>query len=172
MTIRYQEVVCGFILPLVTAGGSKQKEEGVEFKLLCAQRPDDAEHFASMYEFVGGKVDPGENHHGALVREIKEELDVVVEIVEEIPAFHFNHAPKMDKKTGGQIEFQLYFYWCRLLPNRDGSEPIPKALASQRVVWLTPKEMNEVRFCPGDDDIIEALGNGTLRPGSLQRGTA
>lgn len=151
--IQHRDVVCGFILPASD-----------EFRLLCAQRPDDAEHFPSMYEFVGGKVDQGETHHAALIREIKEEMDVEVEILEDKPAFHFNHAPKMDKRSGGQIEFRLFFYWCRLLPN----EPEPKALASQKVIWLTPQEMTGLQFCPGDEDIIQAMNDGSLRPACLQ----
>lgn len=160
MTIRYQDVVCGFILP---QEGSSDREEQ-DFKLLCAQRPDDAEHFPSLYEFIGGKVDAGETHHAALIREIKEELDVKVEIVENEVAFHFNHAPKLDKKLGGQVEFRLFFYWVRLIRNQDGSDPAPKALASQRVVWLTPIQMSKLHFCTGDADIIQALTKGTLRP--------
>lgn len=153
-------MVCGFILP--EEGPSRSKEG--DFKLLCAQRPEDAEHFPSLYEFIGGKVDLGETHYAALIREIKEELDVEVEIVQDEVAFHFNHAPKQDKKLGGQVEFRLFFYWVRLIRNRDGSNPAPKALASQKVTWLTPHQMGKLPFCTGDEDIIQRLADGTLRP--------
>ncbi|UZJ56452.1 hypothetical protein CBS101457_005772 [Exobasidium rhododendri] len=162
MTIRSQDVVCAFILPQETDAEAGAKGE---FKLLCAQRPDDAEYFPSLYEFVGGKVEQDEHHHSALIREVKEELDVRIEVIQSKAAFTFHHPPKLDKKSGGQVLFQLYFYWARLLPNLDGSAPNPKALASQKVVWLTPQEMGNVSFCSGDEDIIAALGKGTLRPG-------
>lgn len=165
MTIRQQDVVCAFILPLEDDRAAKADEiYATEFKLLCAQRPADAEYFPSMYEFVGGKVDAGESHHEALIREVKEELDVRIEVIQEEVAYTFSHPQKLDRKRGDQVIFRLFFYWTRLMRDEDGTDPKPKALASQKVEWLTPLQMNKLTFCSGDEDIILALGEGTLRP--------
>ena len=159
--MRRQDVVCAFILPQ----GHDEADDGRgEFKLLCAQRHDDADYFPSLYEFVGGKVDDGETHHAALVREVEEELGVRVALVQSEPAFTFSHPPKRDVKRGDIVVFHLFFYWARLVANPDGSAPAPRPLASQKVLWLTPQEMTKVSFCSGDEDIIVALGDGSLRP--------
>lgn len=170
MTVRYQDVVCAFIVDqksIETTFSSSQ------FRILCSQRYDDAEHFPSMFEFPGGKVDEGENHLDTMERECFEELGIKVDTINSQrlengmkitditlqPCYSFNHAPKEDKRLGGLITFRLFFYWAKIV---DSSKPRP--LASQKLVWLTPEEMAKLTFCPGDEGIIQDMISGTLRP--------
>lgn len=170
MTLRHQEVVCAFIIHEGT--GANDDTHDV-IRLLCAQRYDDAEHFPSMYEFPGGKVDAGESHVSALRRECREELGIDIDIVADArastsetqatPCYAFDHAPKEDKRSGGTVLFRLSFYWARIR-TETGANSEPKALASQKVEWLTAEQMKALEFCPGDEGIIEAMDKGTLRP--------
>lgn len=169
MATRYQDVVCAFLL------ADEEEEQGEAIRLLCAQRYADAEHFPDLYEFPGGKVDEGESHAQALRRECREELGIEVELLggdKEAagPCYTFSHQPKADSRLGGMVVFRLFFYWAkRTFANRsDAQKSEPQALASQRVVWLTPQEMAQHVFCPGDEGIIDALNAGTLRPPSAQ----
>jgi 8-oxo-dGTP diphosphatase len=60
-------------------------------KILCVQRGDNKrEYIAFKYEFPGGKVEEGETKEEALVREIKEELNVPISVVHEF--LTVNHA--------------------------------------------------------------------------------
>jgi len=53
-----------------------------EGKYLVTQRPDDGRHNGGRWEFPGGKLDFGENPRDSLKREIKEEIDIEVEVKE------------------------------------------------------------------------------------------
>jgi 8-oxo-dGTP diphosphatase len=72
---KYNRVVVGFI------------ERGEE--ILIAQRPKDVDQ-SGLWEFPGGKCEPGETTEQALVRELKEELGVTVKQAE--PLFEFEHS--------------------------------------------------------------------------------
>ena len=171
MTVRYQDVVCAFIVKDEGKDefNSETKSDSSQNRILCAQRYDNAEHFPSMYEFPGGKVDKGETHIQTMIRECREELGVEVEPLytneekgdKEVikPCYSFNHEPKQDKRLGGLVTFRLFFYWAKIVNKVE-----PKALASQKLEWLTPKEMGKLIFCPGDEGIIQDMISGTLRP--------
>lgn len=150
----YQDVVCAFVVA-----------QQPPLQILCTLRRSDAEHFPGMYEFPGGKVDPGESHLEALQRECEEELGVQIRVLhsegmDAEPCYHFSHDPRPDKKLGEQVTFRLWFYWARL----DPASCSPQALAADEMAWMTPAQMNQVPFCPGDEGIIQAFNDGTLRP--------
>ncbi|PWN37061.1 uncharacterized protein FA14DRAFT_176365 [Meira miltonrushii] len=169
MTVRYQDVVCAFIVEDKQSKASEEVTNSSSFRVLCSQRYDDAEHFPSMYEFPGGKVDEGETHIQTMKRECSEELGIEVEpivsnstegdVIAIKPCYSFHHEPKQDKRLGGLVTFRLFFYWAKIVNNSQ-----PKALASQKVEWLTPEQMGKLTFCPGDEGIIEDMLSGTLRP--------
>lgn len=169
MTVRYQDVVCAFLVENEDNQQSKEELSSTTFRVLCSQRYDDAEHFPSMYEFPGGKVDEGETHIQTMKRECLEELGITVEpiIPHRIegdehnvePCYAFHHEPKQDKRLGGLVTFRLFFYWAKMIDKAN-----PKALASQKVEWLTPEEMGKLTFCPGDEGIIQDMLSGALRP--------
>lgn len=94
------------------------------------------------WEFPGGKLEPGESAEQALVREIREELDVTVEVgrllktVEyDYPAFHLS----MD------------CFLCRIT---DGEIFLREAQSGK---WLTAGELLSVRWLPADETILDAL---------------
>ena len=60
-------------------------------RVLIAQRPE-GKQLAGLWEFPGGKVDPGERPEAALIRELKEELDIDVNEVCLAPFVFASHA--------------------------------------------------------------------------------
>ena len=101
-------------------------------------------HLAGLWEFPGGKTDPGEPHGDALRRELREELGVDADV--------------------GDLEYQtshvypdrtvaLYFYRCRLQ-----SEPRP--LLGQEMRWVTKPELAALGFPPADAELIDRLVSG------------
>ena len=98
-------------------------------------------HLAGYWEFPGGKLDAGETHQAALVREMREELAVPVE-VGGLVLTSTHHYPERS--------VSLYFYSCEL-----GGEPRP--LLGQQMRWVAPEDLNRLEFPPADEELIALL---------------
>lgn len=97
-----------------------------------------------LWEFPGGKVEPGESMEECVKREIKEELALDIEVGEELIVV--NHAYT-------HFKVSLHVHMCRYL----GGEP--KAIASQEIRWVTLDTIDEYPFPKANSTIIETLKN-------------
>jgi 8-oxo-dGTP diphosphatase len=97
---------------------------------------------AGMWEFPGGKVEPGESETAALVRECAEELAVRVEIGDRV-------GRNVRMAHGRSV---LKVYAARLL---HGDRP--KALEHSALRWLSAAELDTVTWLPADAPIVAAL---------------
>lgn len=104
-------------------------------------------HLAGLWEFPGGKVDPGETHAAALKRELREELDVEVEVGECV--YQTTHA--YPERT-----VELYFYRCSL-------KGVPRPLLGQEMRWVPRAELRALGFPPADTEFIELLTTSDAR---------
>lgn len=98
-------------------------------------------HLAGMWEFPGGKIDPGETHSAALQRELREELDVEVEVHDCV--YRTTHA--YPERT-----VELYFYRCSL-------KGVPRPLLGQEMLWVPRAELRSLGFPPADTELMELL---------------
>ena len=96
-----------------------------------------------LWEFMGGKIEPGETPEQALARECWEELALEIENERIIDSVVHEYPEKTIRLT--LIE-------CTPKP---GS--IPKALEHQDIRWVTPDDMPSLPFCPADGDLIQRL---------------
>ena len=101
-------------------------------------------HLAGMWEFPGGKIDQDEPHAAALRRELREELDVEVDVGERM--YHTVHA--YDDRT-----VELHFYRC-------GLKGEPRPLLGQQMRWVPRAELATLGFPPADTELIEMLTKG------------
>ena len=95
-----------------------------------------------LWEYVGGKVEPGETKEQALARECKEELDIVVEAKDVF--YEVDHVYP-------DITIHLTLF------NAVIKEGTPKLLEHNDIRWITPKEIPNFEFCPADEDINEHI---------------
>ena len=113
--------------------------EGERF--LACQRPASKAR-ALLWEFVGGKVEPGETLEQALIRECREELDVTV-------------APRDVFMT---VIHEYPDLTVRLiLFNAVIAEGTPKLLEHNDLRWITTAQIDELEFCPADEEILKKL---------------
>ena len=110
-------------------------------KFLICQRPAHKAR-ALLWEFVGGKVEPGETKEQALIRECQEELaitlsvgDVFMDVVHKYP----------------DITVHLTVF------NATIAEGTPQKLEHNDIRWITPAEIADYIFCPADRKILEAI---------------
>ena len=112
-------------------------------KFMICQRPAHKAR-ALLWEFVGGKVEPGETKEQALIRECQEELaitlsvgDVFMDVVHEYP----------------DITIQLTLF------NATIAEGVPQKLEHNDIRWITPSEIPNYNFCPADKEILEKINS-------------
>ena len=110
-------------------------------KFLICQRPEYKAR-GLLWEFVGGKAEPGETLEQALVRECREELDITVaprdvfmEVIHEYP----------------DLTVRLTLF------NATIAEGTPKALEHHDIRWITVREIDGLEFCPADEEILKKL---------------
>ncbi|HAM73865.1 MAG TPA: 8-oxo-dGTP diphosphatase MutT [Verrucomicrobiales bacterium] len=112
-----------------------------EGRLLISRRPEGA-HLAGMWEFPGGKLEPGESHQDCLARELLEELGIEVsvgELIEEIVHVY-------PEKT-----VRLRFFRCGLAANE------PRPIGCAAVEWIGAEELDSYVFPPADARLLERL---------------
>ena len=110
-------------------------------RFLACQRPANKAR-ALLWEFVGGKVEPGETPEEALIRECREELDITV-------------APKDVFLT---VIHEYPDLTVRLtLFNASIAEGTPRALEHNDIRWITTAQIDELEFCPADEEILNKL---------------
>ena len=112
-----------------------------EGRYLIARRKADT-HLGGLWEFPGGKREPGESLEGCLHRELREELGIDV-----TPPVHFRVI--RHEYPGKTVE--LHFFRCTV------SRGEALALDCEEVRWVMPNEMANYEFPPADRPLIEAL---------------
>lgn len=110
-------------------------------KYLIGQRPEHKPQ-GGYWEFAGGKVEPGESVQQALIRECREELDVLVQPVKLVLTTKYQY---LDRQV------TLYFWNAVLVKGT------PRALAHQKLAWAAPEELEQYSFCPANEEILTVL---------------
>lgn len=118
--------------------------------LLVGLRPE-GKSCPLLWEFPGGKCEPGESHAQALARECQEELGV--EVVVGAQAHTSRHGDDAQALS-------LFFYHCELASA--AAQPEPRCTLALQ--WLHPEHLPKLDFCPGDLDLVAALAAGGVRP--------
>ena len=110
-------------------------------RFLACQRPESKAR-GGLWEFVGGKVEPGETKRQALIRECREELDVTIAAGEVFLELTHSYP---------DLTIHLTVFHASI------AEGTPRLLEHQAMCWVTAKEAETMSFCPADQEIIERL---------------
>jgi 8-oxo-dGTP diphosphatase len=110
-------------------------------KFMICRRPKNKAR-GLLWEFVGGKVEPGESKAQALIRECREELavtlsvgDVFMDVIHEYP----------------DITVHLTLF------NAQIAQGVVQMLEHFDIRWITPDEIPNYEFCPADDEILKRI---------------
>jgi 8-oxo-dGTP diphosphatase len=112
-------------------------------RVLIAQRPD-GKALAGLWEFPGGKLDPGERPEEALIRELKEELGIDVKEVCLAPLTFASHAYP-------DFHLLMPLYICRRW------EGVVTSREGQALKWVRPAKLRDYPMPPADEPLIPAL---------------
>jgi mutator protein MutT len=110
--------------------------------LICQRKPDG--HLGGLWEFPGGKRDDTESMEQCLHRELKEELDIEVEIVTPLPPIEHEYP---------EVLVTLHPYLCRW----SGGEP--RAIASQQFAWVPVEQLREYELPAANEPLIQWLSD-------------
>lgn len=97
---------------------------------------------ANLWEFPGGKIEAGETPQDCIIREIKEELGVTIEIDQHLIDITHSYS---------EFIVTLFVYICQLI------EGNPQPLECAEVRWVTPSELDNFEFPSANQEIISIL---------------
>ena len=112
-------------------------------RVLIAQRPE-GKQLAGLWEFPGGKVEPGETPEQCLIRELKEELGIDVNEACLAPFVFTTHAYD-------SFHLLMPLWLCRRWSG------VVQALEHQAVAWVKPVRLSDYPMPPADEPLVAGL---------------
>ncbi len=112
-------------------------------RVLLAQRPE-GKSMAGLWEFPGGKVEPGETPEAALIRELQEELGINTWQSCLAPLTFASHAYET-------FHLLMPLFACRRW------EGIPSPREGQQLAWVKPERLRDYPMPPADSPLIPIL---------------
>ena len=111
-------------------------------KILATQRGYG--EYKGLWEFPGGKMEPGETEEQAILREISEELNVEVVVERKVCTVEHDYP---------QFHLVMHCFWCSI------GSGVLELREHQSARWLEQPQWKSVEWLPADVSVIEALCN-------------
>jgi mutator protein MutT len=108
--------------------------------LICQRKKDDS--FGGFWEFPGGKCEPGETLESCLIRELQEEVALLVQPVEAYPPIAHDYPT---------VKLTLHPFRCKLISGQ------LQLIECQQAQWVAPQSLRNFRFPPANAALIERI---------------
>jgi len=115
----------------------------VDGRVLLCQRPE-GKALAGLWEFPGGKLEPGETPEACLIRELREELGIEVAAACLAPFVFASHSYET-------FHLLMPLYLCRRW------EGVVRALEHPQIRWVRPSQMADLAMPPADAPLVAYL---------------
>jgi len=112
-------------------------------RVLIAQRPE-GKAMAGLWEFPGGKIEPGETPEAALIRELAEELGIATQTACLAPVSFASHSYE-------KFHLLMPLYVCRKW------QGMPESREHTALKWVRPQALRDYAMPPADEPLIAAL---------------
>ena len=112
-----------------------------EGKLLISQRKEEV-HLGGLWELPGGKLESNETYEACVIREVREELGVDIEVSYKFEEVEHRYTDK---------SVYIKFFICRLIKGR------PKAIQCSCFHWINRDELSKYNFPEADNIVISRL---------------
>jgi mutator protein MutT len=109
--------------------------------ILLTKRPPKV-HLENLWEFPGGKVEPGESLEAALRRELREELDIEAEVLDEFFTTTHHYPTK---------SVELHFFNCTIASGE------LRAIEVAEFRWVKPSDLHAYEFPEADRELVDRL---------------
>jgi 8-oxo-dGTP diphosphatase len=129
------------VIPLVLVSACALID--IDGRVLITQRPE-GKPMAGLWEFPGGKVEPGETPEATLIRELREELGIDTQSACLAPLTFASHAYE-------EFHLLMPLYVCRKW------QGTPQPLEGQAVKWVRAKSLRDYPMPPADLPLIAPL---------------
>jgi 8-oxo-dGTP diphosphatase len=111
-------------------------------KILCAQRSEKMK-LPLKWEFPGGKIEERESLKACLKREIREELGIEIDILEQLPSFEHSYS--------ADFSIELFPFRCKILSNEI------HLAEHKQIKWLSLEELEKLDWAKADVPIVNYL---------------
>ena len=110
-------------------------------QVLVCQRPAN-KSCGLLWEFPGGKIEPGETGEECIIRECQEELGITITVDKELTQVQYEYPDRC---------VHLHFYICNIVSG------VLELKEHHAVHWIAPREILNYTFCPADAKMLRSL---------------
>lgn len=111
-------------------------------QFLICQRPE-GKSCAFLWEFPGGKIEPGESGEECIIRECREELGVTIRVLKKVTDVVYDYPDR---------SVHLHFYLAEI------AEGTLTRKEHKALAWISPEDIPRYSFCPADAEMLRQTG--------------